>query len=58
VRVHPTEKRKADRCFFLHGAVFKKPLALHSTQPMTGYMRNGYCEAPRSDQGNHSVAGA
>jgi uncharacterized protein (DUF2237 family) len=43
---------------FSHGAVFKKPLALHSTQPMTGYMRNGYCEAPRSDQGNHSVAGA
>lgn len=38
--------------------VFKQPLALHSTKPMTGYMRNGYCEAPKSDQGNHSVAGA
>ena len=24
--------------------VFKQPLALHSTSPMTGYLRNGYCE--------------
>lgn len=23
---------------------------------MTGYMRNGYCEVPASDAGNHSVA--
>ncbi|KAF2127889.1 hypothetical protein P153DRAFT_294481 [Dothidotthia symphoricarpi CBS 119687] len=37
--------------------VFKQPLALHSTRPMTGFMRNGYCEAPKSDAGNHSVAG-
>lgn len=36
--------------------VFKKPLALHSTSPMTGYLRNGYCEVPASDMGNHSVA--
>ncbi|EMC98922.1 hypothetical protein BAUCODRAFT_385071 [Baudoinia panamericana UAMH 10762] len=36
--------------------VFKKPLALHSTNPMTGYLRNGYCEVPASDFGNHSVA--
>jgi len=36
--------------------VFKKPLALHSTSPMTGFMRNGYCEVPPSDSGNHSVA--
>lgn len=36
--------------------VFKKPLALHSTSPMTGYLRNGYCEVPASDYGNHSVA--
>ncbi|GAB7354963.1 hypothetical protein MBLNU459_g5578t1 [Dothideomycetes sp. NU459] len=36
--------------------VFKKPLALHSTSPMTGFMRNGYCEVPASDFGNHAVA--
>lgn len=36
--------------------VFKKPLALHSTQPMTGFLRNGYCEVPAADYGNHSVA--
>lgn len=36
--------------------VFKKPLAMHSTSPMTGYLRNGYCEVPASDFGNHSVA--
>ncbi|EON67113.1 hypothetical protein W97_06366 [Coniosporium apollinis CBS 100218] len=36
--------------------VFKKPLALHSTKPMTGYTRNGYCEVPPEDGGNHSVA--
>jgi uncharacterized protein (DUF2237 family) len=37
--------------------VFKQPLALHSTKPMTGFMRNGYCEAPKADAGNHSIAG-
>ncbi|XPT02915.1 hypothetical protein M3J09_012019 [Ascochyta lentis] len=37
--------------------VFKKPLALHSTQPLTGFTRSGYCEAPKSDHGNHSIAG-
>ena len=36
--------------------VFKQPLALHSTQPMTGFLRNGYCEVPASDHGNHAVA--
>ncbi|PNS15202.1 hypothetical protein CAC42_8203 [Sphaceloma murrayae] len=36
--------------------VFKKPLALHSTSPMTGFLRNGYCEVPASDFGNHGVA--
>lgn len=36
--------------------VFKKPLALHSTQPMTGFLRNGYCEVPASDYGNHAIA--
>ena len=36
--------------------VFKQPLALHSTQPMTGFLRNGYCEVPASDYDNHAVA--
>ncbi|KAF2091208.1 hypothetical protein K490DRAFT_71430 [Saccharata proteae CBS 121410] len=36
--------------------VFKQPLAIHSTKPMTGFMRNGYCEVPPEDFGNHSVA--
>ncbi|KAF1353786.1 hypothetical protein BDV97DRAFT_375679 [Delphinella strobiligena] len=36
--------------------VFKKPLALHSTNPMTGFLRNGYCDVPASDFGNHAVA--
>ncbi|WPG98864.1 Hypothetical protein R9X50_00166200 [Acrodontium crateriforme] len=37
--------------------VLKKPLALHSTSPMTGFTRTGYCEVPGSDFGNHAVAG-
>ncbi|OCK74345.1 hypothetical protein K432DRAFT_420354 [Lepidopterella palustris CBS 459.81] len=36
--------------------VFKKPLHLHSTKPLTGFLRTGYCEVPASDVGNHSVA--
>jgi uncharacterized protein (DUF2237 family) len=36
--------------------VFKQPLALHSTSPVTGFLRNGYCEVPASDHGNHAVA--
>ncbi|PIA89181.1 hypothetical protein CB0940_07786 [Cercospora beticola] len=36
--------------------VFKQPLALHSTSPMTGFLRNGYCEVPGADFGNHAVA--
>lgn len=38
-------------------AVFRQPLSLHSTRPLTGFMRTGYCEAPQADRGNHSVAG-
>ncbi|EUC33475.1 hypothetical protein COCCADRAFT_95942 [Bipolaris zeicola 26-R-13] len=37
--------------------VFKQPLALHSTQPLTGFTRTGYCEVPPSDAGNHAIAG-
>jgi hypothetical protein len=36
--------------------IFKQPLALHSTTPITGFLRNGYCEVPTSDFGNHSIA--
>ncbi|OTA32429.1 hypothetical protein BTJ68_08073 [Hortaea werneckii EXF-2000] len=36
--------------------VLKQPLALHSTNPMTGYLRTGYCEVPASDFGNHAIA--
>ncbi|KAF1974144.1 hypothetical protein BU23DRAFT_462501 [Bimuria novae-zelandiae CBS 107.79] len=36
--------------------VFSHPLTLHSTRPLTGFLRTGYCESPVSDAGNHSVA--
>ncbi|KAF2785892.1 hypothetical protein K505DRAFT_330716 [Melanomma pulvis-pyrius CBS 109.77] len=36
--------------------VFHQPLAQHSTHPPTGFLRTGYCAAPPSDRGNHSVA--
>ncbi|KAF2668806.1 hypothetical protein BT63DRAFT_456447 [Microthyrium microscopicum] len=36
--------------------VFRRQLKLHSTAPMTGYMRDGYCKVPAGDSGNHSVA--
>jgi len=37
--------------------VFKKPLALFSTKPMTGFYRDGYCRSGAADYGNHTVAG-
>ena len=37
--------------------VLNQPLALHGTRPLTGFLRTGYCEAPQSDYGNHSIAG-
>lgn len=37
--------------------VFKKPLALFSQQPMTGFYRDGYCRVGEEDGGNHAVAG-
>lgn len=51
---HPlnADKMSASKSF----NVFKKPLAIHSTNPMTGFLRNGYCEVPPADSGNHSVA--
>ncbi|CCX06862.1 hypothetical protein FPQ18DRAFT_324005 [Pyronema domesticum] len=32
------------------------PLSLHSLNPITGFARDGYCHAPSSDPGNHSIA--
>ncbi|KAF8244302.1 hypothetical protein K440DRAFT_605246 [Wilcoxina mikolae CBS 423.85] len=36
--------------------VLHRPLQLHSTSPVTGYLRDGFCHAPPSDPGNHSIA--
>lgn len=37
--------------------VYKKPLALFSKRPVTGFYRDGYCRVGPEDAGNHSVAG-
>ncbi|CAO1623641.1 unnamed protein product [Parajaminaea phylloscopi] len=37
--------------------VFGKPLATCSTDPMTGFMRNGKCDTNAMDQGSHTLAG-
>ncbi|KAL8654707.1 MAG: hypothetical protein Q9226_003326 [Calogaya cf. arnoldii] len=37
--------------------VFRKPLALFSQQPMTGFYRDGYCRTGPEDGGNHAIAG-
>ncbi|MCJ1361752.1 hypothetical protein MMC16_000852 [Acarospora aff. strigata] len=36
--------------------VYKKPLALFSQKPMTGFYRDGYCRTGPEDKGNHAVA--
>ena len=36
-------------------AVFKKPLALFSQSPMTGFYRDGYCRVGPEDGGNHGM---
>ena len=36
--------------------VLKKPLALFSRQPLTGFYRDGYCRVGPEDHGNHAVA--
>ena len=41
----------------MNPSVFKKPLSLFSTKPMTGFYRDGYCRSGASDFGNHAVAG-
>ncbi|KAI4197183.1 MAG: hypothetical protein LQ348_002191 [Seirophora lacunosa] len=40
-----------------HLNVFKKPLALFSQSPPTGFYRDGYCRVGPEDKGNHAVAG-
>lgn len=37
--------------------VFKKPLAIFSKEPLTGFYRDGYCRVGAEDGGNHAVAG-
>jgi len=37
--------------------VLKKPLALFSQKPMTGFYRDGYCRVGPEDRGNHAIAG-
>ncbi|KAI4188660.1 MAG: hypothetical protein L6R41_001981 [Letrouitia leprolyta] len=37
--------------------VLKKPLALFSQSPVTGFYRDGYCRTGPEDGGNHAVAG-
>ncbi|KAH8769049.1 hypothetical protein F5883DRAFT_714156 [Diaporthe sp. PMI_573] len=37
--------------------VFRQPLKLFSTQPITGFHRDGYCRTSAMDRGNHAVAG-
>ncbi|GAM90763.1 hypothetical protein ANO11243_088080 [Dothideomycetidae sp. 11243] len=37
-------------------SVLRTPLALHSTSPITGFTRTGYCEVPAGDHGNHAIA--
>ena len=37
--------------------VLGHPLSIHSTRPLTGFLRTGYCEVPKSDPGNHAIAG-
>ena len=35
--------------------VYGGPLEVCSTDPMTGYFRNGYCETEEGDYGSHTV---
>jgi len=37
--------------------VLRTPLSIHSTKPMTGFHRDGYCRTSPSDNGHHAVAG-
>lgn len=50
----PVDQDLADRILMI---VFKKPLALFSQSPMTGFYRDGYCRVGAEDGGNHAVAG-
>lgn len=37
--------------------VFRQPLKLFSTTPLTGFHRDGYCRTSPLDRGNHAIAG-
>ena len=53
--------KKSDRVGMAnHNAlnVFKKPLAVFSKEPMTGFYRDGFCRVGVEDGGNHAVAGS
>ncbi|CAA9966937.1 hypothetical protein CFE70_010370 [Pyrenophora teres f. teres 0-1] len=56
-RASPTPEQENQDTETMSFNVFKQPLALHSTQPLTGFTRTGYCEVPASDAGNHAIAG-
>lgn len=36
--------------------VYGKPLHIHSTSPMTGFLRDGFCHTGPKDPGDHSIA--
>lgn len=36
--------------------VFGEPLEICSTDPITGYFRDGYCNTDTTDKGSHTVA--
>lgn len=53
---------KGGKCItYTTSTVYDKPLQQHTSdspgdQPQTGYLRDGYCDTPKEDKGNHSVA--
>ena len=57
-RRRTTSMLTASSPFFFPSTVLKKPLALFSQKPMTGFYRDGYCRVGQEDSGNHAIAGA
>ncbi|CAL8582928.1 hypothetical protein XPA_008569 [Xanthoria parietina] len=53
---HPTETSMATKPSNHNLNVFRKPLALFSQTPMTGFYRDGYCRTGPEDGGNHAIA--
>ena len=54
---HPTKTKTRKTSNPPKSTVLKKPLALFSQSPMTGFYRDGYCRTGPEDGGNHAVAG-